>query len=156
MKLAVLNKTRRSPEVGDVFVMRPAGDKYLYGRVINIDANPLGVGGAILIYIYRAMTIAKSEVPELRRGQLLTPPLITNRQPWTRGYFEHLANCPLTPMDKLSQHCFKDVRGFYFNECGKRLPGPIEPVWLWGLHSFETIDDEISRALHVNIETATL
>jgi hypothetical protein len=155
MKLAILNKTRRSPEAGDVFVMQPAGGKFLYGRVINIDANPLGVGGAILIYIYRAQSIAKSVVPELRRGQLLTPPLITNRQPWTRGYFEHLGNRPLTPMDQLARHCFKDVRGFYFDERGKRLPSPIEPVGQWGLHSFQTIDDEISRALDANIETST-
>ena len=59
MNLRVLKKSQRQPEVGDVFVMQLDGKNFLFGRVVSIDANPLGVGGGILIYIYRAKAPCK-------------------------------------------------------------------------------------------------
>src|SRR5215470_5865243 len=141
MNLAVLKKTRRPPEVGDIFVMQPPDGQFLFGRVIDTNANPLGVGGGVLIYVYRARSAAKTPVPELLRGQLLVPPMMTNKQPWTKGYFEQVENRPLSAMDQLPRHSFKDIRGWYFDQAGKRLDGPTEPVGQWGLHSYRTIDD---------------
>jgi hypothetical protein len=149
MNLSVQRKTRRAPEVGDIFVMQLPDGQFLFGRVVDTNANPLGVGGAVLIYIYRVRAAAKTPAPELLRGQLLVPPMMTNKQPWTKGYFEHVENRPLSVMDRLPQHCFKDTRGWYFDERSRRLPGAVEPVGDWGLHSFRTIDDEISRALGI-------
>src|SRR5882724_3451678 len=94
MNLAMLKKTRRPPQGGDIFAMLLPDTQYLYGRVISIDANPLGVGGAILIYIYDARSREKSAIPELLRSQLLLPPIMTNRLPWTKGYFEYIENRP--------------------------------------------------------------
>ena len=149
MNLAQLKRTRRAPEVGDVFAMKPPDGQFLFGRVIDTNANPLGIGGAILIYIYRARSPKKAPVPELPRDQLLVPPIMTNKRPWTMGYFEHVEHRPLSATDKLPQHCFRDTRGWYFDEAGKRLPGPLDPVGSFGLGSFRTIDDEISRALRI-------
>ena len=149
MNLAVLKRTRRSPQAGDVFVMQPPDGQYLFGRVVETDANPLGVGGAVLVYIYRGRSASKTEIPDLLRGQLLTPPLMTNRQPWTKGYFEHLETRPMTAMDRLPAHCFKDTYGRYFDEAGNQLTSAVEPVGEWGLHSYRTIDDEISKALNI-------
>jgi len=75
--------------------------------------------------------------------------MMTNKRPWTMGYFKHVENRPLSVMDRLPQHCFKDTRGWYFDQVGTRLAGPVEPVGSWGLHSFRTIDDEISKALGI-------
>lgn len=150
MNLAVLKRTRRAPEVGDIFVMQPPDGQFLFGRVIDTNANPLGVGGAILIYVYRVRAAAKTPVPELLRGQLLVPPMMTNKQPWTKGYFEHEENRPLSAMDRLPQHCFKDdVRGGFRDERGNRLQTAVEPIGDWGLHSYRTIDDEVSKALGI-------
>lgn len=148
MNLALLKKTRRAPVVGDVFVMQPPDGEFLFGRVIDTDANPLGVGGAMLIYVYRARSADKRPVPKLLREQLLLPPMMTNKQPWTRGYFEVVENHPVTAIDRLPQHCFGDF-GRYFDEKGTRLSGPTEPVGQWGLHSYRTIDDAISDALGI-------
>ena len=149
MNLAVLKRTRRPPKVGYIFAMQPPDRKYLFGRVIDTDADPLGVGGAVLIYIYRGRSADKSEIPALLRSQLLVPPIMTNRQPWTKGYFETVESRPMTPMDRLPQHCFKDSIGRYFDESGNPLPEPTDPTGRWGLHSFRTIDDEISGALNI-------
>ena len=149
MNLAVLKTSRRRPKVGDIFAMLPPGGLYLYGRVIVTDANPLGVRGANLIYIYRPRSKEINIVPQLLRGQLLLPPMITNNLPWSRGYFQFIENRALVPMDCLQQHCFKDSRGWFFDEYRNRLPGPIEPVGDWGLHSYRTIDNAISKALGI-------
>lgn len=149
MNLAVLKKTRRAPEVGDIFAMQPPDGQFLFGRVIDTNADPLGVGGAVLIYVYRVRAAAKTPVPALLRGQLLVPPMMTNKLPWTRGYFEHVENRLLSPMDRIPQHCFKDTRGWYFDEHGTRLSGATEPVGSWGLDSFRTIDDKVSKALGI-------
>lgn len=149
MNLEVLKKSRRSPEVGDVFVMLPPDGAFLFGRVVDTNADPLGVGGAVLIYVYRVRSDTKTPIPELLRQQMLVPPMMTNKQPWTRGYFEHVENRPIDPRERLAQHCFVDTRGWYFDSTGRRLPGPTEPVGQWGLHSYRTIDDEISKALGI-------
>lgn len=152
MNLTVLKKSRRTPEVGDIFVLKPAGGKFFYyGRVISTDANPLGVGGAFLIYIYRCHAADKLPVPDLSSGQLLVPPMMTNKLPWSKGYFEFAESRPLTSADKLPRHVFRDTRGWFFDESGNRLSGPAggEAVGQWGLHSFRTIDDEVSKALGI-------
>lgn len=149
MNLQVLKKTMRWPRVGDVFAMKPPDGDYLFGRVAATDANPLGVGGAILLYIYRVRAAEKTPVPPLLRGQMLVPPLMTNKRPWTQGYFETVEQRAMTPMDRLSQHCFRDSFGRYFDEYGNTLDGPVGVVGQWGLHSYRTIDDEISSALGI-------
>jgi len=136
--------------------MLPPDGQFLFGRVIDVNANPLGVGGAILVYIFRARSRSKEVVPELRVRELLVPPLMTNRLPWSRGYFEFLVTRELKPKERLPRHCFE--RGWtakpqYFDEFGNRCLRRVEPVGLFGLHSFQTIDDEISRALGIPLAT---
>ena len=156
MKLSMLKKSRRRLKAGDIFVMAPSDGRFLFGRVINTNANPVGVGGAILIYIYRARSESKSDVPDLLRDQLLVPPIMTNRLPWSRGYFEIIESRPLGPFDCLQRHTF--VRNWtkppqYFDEQGSPLKGPSKgPVGTWGLWGLEAIDGEISRALGLPVE----
>jgi hypothetical protein len=105
---------------------------------------------AILIYVYRPV-FDSSNVParaQLKASQLLVPPMMTNRLPWSRGYFETVDNWPIEPGDLLEQHCFlSSTVGTYLDEQGNELPGPVEPVGDRGLHSLLTIDEEISDAL---------
>ena len=150
MCLTQLQKSRRRLQPGDIFAMAPSDGKYLYGRIIATNANPLGVGGGVLVYIYKARSTDKRKVPDLMCGQLLVAPIITNRLGWSRGYFEFVENRALTAMDCLRQHCF--VRAWstpvqYFDETGKSLPGPTEPVGQWGLYGHEAIDEEVCAAL---------
>ncbi len=155
MNLAVLKKTRRAPKAGDVFVMLPPDGLYLHGCVISTTADAGFSSPCNLIYVYRFRTREKTPVPELVPKQLLVLPMMTNNLPWTRGYFESLEHREIAPRDWLSQHCFKDCFGRYFDEHCNELPGPVEPVGQWGLHSFRTIDDEISKALGIPLAPDT-
>jgi hypothetical protein len=149
MNLQILKKTRSLPREGDIFVMRPPDEKFLYGRVISTDAPGPTRGGCVLIYIYTPRTEHKLPVPNLSAKQLLVAPILTNNLPWTRGYFECVEQRPVERRDRLAQNCFKDWRGRYLDENGTELSSPTEPVGIWGLHSFRSIDDEVSRALGI-------
>lgn len=142
-----LRQSRRPPSVGDVFVIQPKGQPDYFGRVVRTDTNVGGFEKAILVYLYRASAESKTDVPELRLDELLVAPFATNRLPWTRGYFETVASQPLAPSDLLSVHCFRDFTGKYFDEMGRTLSRPVEPVGEFGLQSFRTIDDLVSDAL---------
>ena len=129
--------------------MRPPIDAYLFGRVIDVNTNVIRGYSGILIYIYKIRSHDKSPVPKLDRDQLLIPPEITNKRPWTMGYFENIAHEQLNSSDRITHHCFKNVWGKYFDEAGNRLAEPTEPVGSWALSSFRTIDDAISNALGI-------
>ena len=66
------------------------------------------------------------------------------------GVFETVGNVLLGDGDVLDQHCFRRWNGKYFDECSNQLPGPMEPVGDFGLHSFRTIDDDISCLLYTS------
>src|SRR5215204_4124589 len=153
--IRVLTPSRKAPKAGDVFVLQlPDGD-YLFGRVISADAvwtRAEDAGRANLIYIYRLRSKSKESVPPrsaLKPDNLLISPLLINRLPWSRGYFKTIGNLSLDEAEVLPTHCFRDSRGLYFDEHGKQMPSPQEPVGDWGLASYRVVDDELSEALGI-------
>lgn len=148
--LRVLKPSRKKPQAGDLFAMQLPDERFLFGRVVTTEARVGPMEGVILIYVYRPRFDSK-DVPErsaLSVERLLVSPMMTNRLPWSKGYFETVAHWPIDPGDVLEQHCFfSPGMARYFDEWGNDLPGPVEPAGDRGLHSFRTIDDKISDAL---------
>lgn len=150
MNLALLQPSRRVLENGDIFVMQPPDGLYVYGRVVDIEAlAESDMSSCVLIYLYAKRSQLKRSIPRPNPQKLLLPPLITNRLPWTRGYFEYLETRKLTPRDVLPQHCFSTPDDEYFDEKARPLKEPVEPVGQAGLHSLKSIDDEVSLALGI-------
>ena len=152
INLELLRPSRRRLAAGDVFVVKPIRHPFLFGRIIRTDAALFGQGN-LLLYFYDAWSDDAQDIPALARDRLLIPPVVTNRLGWSRGFFNHVENRPLTRGDVLSVHCFvsnvyRDGPR-YFDEFRNQLPGPVPPVGEAGLHSYRTIDDEISRALGI-------
>ena len=140
---------------GDIFVyqMEACPNRYYFGRVIRTDAAIGGFKDTILIYLYKQFSEDKNLVPELICMDLLVPPIATNALPWTKGYFEVVSASVLDIKDVLSEHCFKDFRGKFFDENGNHLKEAVAPVGEYGLHSYRTIDDEVSIAFGIPIAT---
>jgi len=156
--LQILSPSRRALRPGDLFVMRLPEELHLFGRVVSIEAwAGWRMPHAILIYIYDTkIHDTKSDRPAppkravLRRDRLLVPPIMTNRLPWSRGYFETIDHMPLQPGDVYRPHCFVDsLRGVCLDEFTNQLRRCVEPCGEWGLHSFRTIDDAVSAALGI-------
>jgi hypothetical protein len=146
--LQVLKPSARKLRRGDVFALQP-DDRFLFGRIITTDAAIGPMAKCILIYLFKVRSSSRA-IPrrsELTPSKLLIPPTMTNRLPWTRGYFETLGNLPIEDGEMLAQHCFMSSTGEYYDEANRRLTRPVEPVGDWALHSYRTLDDSISDAL---------
>lgn len=157
--LVVLKKTRQKPEAGDIFAfqLEQFPDRYFFGRVVDTDTKIGNVhgGGVILIYLYRATSGDKMKIPDLRPSDLLVPPIGTNDRAWIRGFFEVVRSGPNTAVDLLPQHCFRDFRGWFFDEHGNRLSEAAEPVGVDGVSGIGSIDNKISDALGLPLKEDT-
>ncbi len=144
-----MRRSRKQVELGDVFTMLMPDDRYRFGRVISTSATVGPMAGVNLLYVYRCNAESKDmpDLAELKPSRLLVPPILTNRKGWTLGLFETIGNVPPDESDVLDQHCFRRWNGDYFDECSNQLGSPTEPVGDYGLHSYRSIDDEISDAL---------
>jgi hypothetical protein len=144
--LRVLQPSRKKRRPGDVFVYQMPDGLFRFGRLISTDSKVGGFPGH-LVYFYKAQSNAKLPVPHLSPDNLLVAPLATNQKPWTLGYFEVVDSRPLAEADLLPIHCFRDSRGWYFDEHGRRLEHSVEPCGEYSLHSFRSIDDLLSGVL---------
>ncbi len=155
--MEVLKKSRKELLPGDIFVfkLKSMSDLFWYGRVVRTDARVGGFEDTVLIYIYNLNSASKEDIPELSRRKLLVPPIATNKRPWTMGYFETVANRPLTSNDMLRKHVFKDATRLkvrFYDDNGKEVNKFFKPgglVGCNGLGSFRTIDDDVSGALGI-------
>jgi len=150
LNLEVLEKSRKKTKPGDIFVIKPKGHDYYFGRTIITDAN-CGFGqGAVLIYIYNATSKTKKDIPKLEKNKLLLPPIMLNYLPWSKGYFENVVFQELDQDDILEVNCFWDpMTKKYFDDKGNELKNKYEPVGEYGLASYRVVDDKISEALGI-------
>ena len=152
--LRILRKSRKR-EPGDVFTYQLADLRFGFGLLVRADArfdpdDPCvdGTTGMYLIYIYDAFSDSMSRVPSLSKDKLLIPPLLTDRTPWTRGFFEKIAHWLLTPETRFDRHCFySHAIKRYFDESGRTLRKRFEPCGDRWIHSCFTIDQDICKAL---------
>jgi immunity protein 26 of polymorphic toxin system len=151
--LQTLAPSRKAPKAGDIFVCRPAGRGYFFGRVVATDARIRTEQNCILLYTFATESDTKQPPERLSVMQLLIAPLMTNRLPWSRGYFETVARRDFELGERLPVHCFRDLffkpYTRYWDEYNHELPQKREPCGDYGLHSYRTIDDAISDALGI-------
>lgn len=150
MNLQVLKPSRARPQAGDVFAFRPGGVDFMFGRVIRTDAQ-VGprIRGLNLIYVYDVRAPSKEVDPaELTPDRLLLPPMMTNALPWVHGYFETIERKPVIDQDRLRGHVFASSNGRFYDDEDHEVPAASGvPIGSYGVHSYQTIDDEISKAL---------
>ncbi|MFK4084041.1 immunity 26/phosphotriesterase HocA family protein [Kribbella sp. NPDC020789] len=149
--MQVLKASRSKLRRGDVFALQPRGRRYLFGRIVDTETIIGPMTDCLLIYVYRVQSEVK-ELPaaaELMPVNLLLPPMMTNRLPWSRGYFETIGHQEIDPGMTLDVHCFRGPDGRFYDEKSHELPGPVEPVGVHALKSHRTIDDAVSKALGI-------
>lgn len=150
--LQVLTPSRKAPKAGDIFVCRPSGRGYFFGRVVATDARIATMESCTLLYVFAIERETKLPPDRLSAMQLLIPPFMTNRLPWSKGYFETVAHRHFELGERLPNHCFEEpgrrpVR--YWDEYNHELSQKKEPCGIHALKSYRTIDDAISDALGI-------
>jgi len=120
---------------------------YGFGRIIDTETKIGNFPKVILVYIYNSFSSDKNQIPELKKEDLLIPPLGTNQKPWTEGIFEKIKESELKDDDILKNHCFRDFRGKLFDEKGNEIQEEFEPIGEYGLQNHLTINDLICEAI---------
>lgn len=157
MKLPRTNIVQQVPyrkrlAVGDVFVMRYPDDRYLFGRIMRLDAAFGGfASGCIKTHIYSFISNTPSPPEGLTSKPLLTPPQWINRLGFSRGYLTVAANVPVSSGDTQDHACYRNWRGQYVTEDGRVLEQPTDIVGGYGLGNYRTVDDAISKALGIRL-----
>ena len=89
---------RKRPKLnrGDIFLLNPCENIYLYGAVLNCNVNRLNYGkDLVVICIFKASTNsldAKTELPLLSSENILLGPILTVKTYWNNGYFYNIGN----------------------------------------------------------------
>lgn len=165
MNLEYLKKSNKPVEAGEIFVYKMKKQPYGYGRVIrgNVSMGMKALPSAmmwasiLMAYIYDAFSEDKEAIPSLSCNRLLIPPILINRRPWTKGFFETIARPPLQKGDFLPMHCFHSASiGGYVDEDGRRLPRKLQPCGVFAFGNEYTTDVEISLALGIKPAPDTL
>ena len=149
--MMVLEASRKKIKAGDLFVFQMSQEPNLYrfGLVSKNDFNLGPFPNCNLVYLYEACSESIDEVPELNREKLLIPPFATNNLAWSKGYFLTISNIVPSEAEVFSEHYFRDTSGNLYNESGVRVKKAHEPVGIWALRSYRTVDDSISEALGI-------
>lgn len=143
-------KSRKVQRPGDVFVMLLPNERYLFGRVIATDAQLFAMTKVVLVYIFKTQQVGKqlSDRDELQTDRLLIPPVFTNRLGWSRGFFETIDNLPFLDGERLEQHSFlHPLHDRHYDEYSKPVSNPVEPIGMFAVGNYRTIDEHISDAL---------
>lgn len=95
-QLYAIKRKRPKLKKGDIFLLNPCENIYLYGAVLNCNVNRLNHGkDLVVICIFRASTNfldAKMEFPLLSSGNILLGPILTVKTYWNNGYFYNIGN----------------------------------------------------------------
>lgn len=94
IQLIKIKRTRKKPELGDVFVVQPREGLYFYGKVIKEVSGNIVDG--LLVFLYKRYTEQLVMPAELDPDNLLMDPFIVTGYPWRSGHFYTVGNMGVT------------------------------------------------------------
>lgn len=150
MQMIQMNRSRKKPCIGDIFVLQPIQGIFYYGKVIqtNLQSYDSFVRGMFLIFIYDYCSTQKEIVYDLETNNLLIAPQIVNKQPWLKGYFETIGNVEVTAQENNIDFGFWDIlRDRYVDINGNPLDVPPKFYSIYGLGSYGIVSKEVYKAL---------
>lgn len=149
-ELIPMGRSRKAPKEGDVFLVQPFPQAYYCGKVIRtqLESKDSCVRGMNLIFLYDKRTDGQTLPHRLDGEELLIPPVIINRLPWSRGYFETVGNAPVTQRERSLSYGFWSFREKRFVDV-QGLPLDREPrYWSdYGLAGYALVGEKIQAAL---------
>ena len=132
---------------GDIFAIEIRSRGWLSGRVIRNDANAFAIDKLFLVYIYKVVYSSVNMVLSQPPGELLIPPLLAARAPWSYGLFQPCGSRPLVDSEVLGRHCFySTVYETHYDEFSNEVR-KSKPTGSFGVHGDKSIEEDIVEAL---------
>lgn len=136
------NKSRERPKEGSIFLVQPFFNVYYYGKVIQTHIQSRDS------CVYDKCATDQSIPEDLNDAGFLIPPVIINRLPWSRGYFETIKNARVTEREKSMSYGFWSFQKKMFVDV-EGMPLTYKPqCWSdYGLASYAVVGEKIQIAL---------
>ena len=150
-ELISMNQSRKYPKEGDIFLVQPLQNVYYYGKVIQtqIKSRDSLVNGMNLIFVYDKSTDNKNIPDNLSDCDFLISPVIINKLPWSRGYFETISNLCVTERERKMPFGFwNTLRKTFVNAEGITLTFKPQYWSDYGLASYAVVGEKIQAALN--------
>ncbi len=148
--LIPMTPSRKRLREGDVFQLKPFPGVFFCGKVIriNVESQDSFVNGMNLIYLYDMQTAYRAIPEDLETAPLLISPVIINRLPWSRGYFETVGNRPVREWERGLSFGFWDFLHKRFVDVSGRPLGREPPYWSdYGLASYAVVGKKVRKTL---------
>lgn len=146
----VLKRTRKYPEIGNVFRMEVQEGIVLYGVVINNHIKNNNADDQLVVAIYKPGIETFDSVTINNSDHLLLPPFIITKGYWTKGYF-----CPeksIKNIDVKLNYGFYDIgKACFVNEYRERLEKEPELLGLYSLTTFSGVAYEVNQRLIISV-----
>lgn len=98
-ELVFIQRKRPKLQKGDVFVVQPRENIYFYGLILNVCSTP-SCKCKVIACIFKNITHETSiDNFNLDFNNLLLPPLVLCKEPWTSGYFFNVGRINLDEVD---------------------------------------------------------
>ena len=150
--LISMSMSRKYPKEGDIFLVQPLHNVYYYGKVIQtqIRSRNSCVNGMNLIFIYDESSDTKDIPDDLSHCNFLISPVIINKLPWSRGYFETIGNICVTEYERKIPFGFWNFQSKTFVNA-EGVPLTYKPKYWsdYGLASYAVVGEKIQDALNI-------
>ena len=114
---------RKIPKLqkGDVFVVQPRENIYFYGLILNVCSTP-SCKCKVIACIFKNITHEKTmDSFNADFNNLLLPPLVLFKEPWTSGYFYNIGRINLDEIVVPTYGFYHTTTGTIVSEIGERF-----------------------------------
>ncbi|MBQ4104146.1 MAG: hypothetical protein IJC90_06765 [Clostridia bacterium] len=120
-ELIFIQRKRPKLQKGDVFVVQPRENIYFYGLILNVVSTP-SCNCKIFACIFKNITHEKN-MDNFRPdfNNLLLPPILLIKEPWTSGYFFNVGRINLDEIDVPTYGFYHDYTNCIFSDLNERL-----------------------------------
>lgn len=144
-QLQVVKRSRKYPEVGDVFMLRTKEGLEFQGVVANSHVdNDNGTDQLVVLIFWDGVDVERAVREGVRPEDVLCGPAIVAKGYWTRGFFAKVGHC----VGAVSGYGFYDIFPQKFcDEYGNELPEEPDLLSGFGIWTYSGIARDVSAAL---------
>lgn len=120
-ELVFIQRKRPKLQRGDVFVVQPRKNIYFYGLILNVVSTP-SCNCKIFACIFKNITHEKN-MDNFRPdfNNLLLPPMLLIKEPWTSGYFFNVGRINLDEIEVPTYGFYHDNTNCIVSDLNERL-----------------------------------
>ena len=143
----VVKKSRKHSTRGDVFVINPINDLFLYGVVLNSNINNIcGDDLYVIIILKERAEINKKKEIRLITDNILVGPCIVGKEYWTKGFFGR-TDINIQDIPQFSYGFYYIGKSKYVNEFGNEIFEKPDMIESFGVATITGIAYKVRKEL---------